>query len=53
MLFSPMHNSMDKWKDLVKPQAALASHNDIECLGRVWDNEEENLLRIGMNYDQK
>ena len=44
VLFSPMHNSMDKWKELVKPQTALASDNDIERVGRVWDTEGKKLL---------
>lgn len=39
-----MNNSMDKCPGLVKAEAVLSSHNDIERLGQPWDTERNNLL---------
>src|SRR6218665_883491 len=44
VLFSPMHNSMDKCTAPVKSTGVPASHNQIERMGQPWDNDGENLL---------
>ena len=44
---------MDKSTDEVKSQSVPASHNNIDRLGQIWDNDGTNLLSIGMNDDSK
>ena len=50
---SPVDSSMDKSTDEVKSQSVPASHNNIDRLGQIWDNDGTNLLSIGMNDDSK